>query len=125
MVRAPAAPSESLKPESSPEEPPEPVDLEPEEDVVMEPLAVGPAGVVPLLWGKGAIAAGVASGAVAMSWPAASEEAAAIAVSAAVSAGATASLTDEVTGETMLDAASTEADSTIEETTLVAASGVS
>ena len=88
MVRAPAAPSESLKPESSPEEPPEPVDLEPEEDVVMEPLAVGPAGVVPLLWGKGAIAAGVASGAVAMSWPAASEEAAATAVSAAVSARA-------------------------------------
>ena len=46
MVRAPAA--ESLTSESSPFFPPEPVALEPEEDVVMEPEAMGPAGMVPL-----------------------------------------------------------------------------
>jgi hypothetical protein len=46
MVRAPAA--ESLTSESSPFFPPEPVALEPEEDVVMEPEAMGLAGMVPL-----------------------------------------------------------------------------
>ena len=51
---------------SSPEseEPPLPVELEPEEEVVMEPEAVGPvAGVVPLLTGKGAATAVVAAAA--------------------------------------------------------------
>jgi hypothetical protein len=78
---------------------------------------------------------------VAISWLAASEEAAATAVEMAVSAGATASETDDVTSDAMLEtapreadsttdemalvAAPTEADSTTDEMTLVAASGVS
>jgi hypothetical protein len=115
MVRAPAAPSESLTSESSLEEPPEPVDLEPEADVVMEPDAVGPAGMVPLFWGNGA---GTAAVAVAMASVAA-EDAAATAVEAAVSTGATASLTDDVTSDAMLETAGTEADSTTDERALV------
>jgi hypothetical protein len=63
--REPAALSLSCSsPES--EEPPLPVDLAPEEDVVMEPEpeAAGPeAGMVPLFWGKGAATAAVVVGA--------------------------------------------------------------
>jgi len=65
--REPAALSWSC---SSPEsEPPLPVELAPEEEVVLEPEAVGPdAGAVPLVWGKGAATrVVVGAGAVAIS----------------------------------------------------------
>ena len=64
--REPAALSLSCSsPES--EEPPLPVELAPEEEVVKEPEAVGPElEMVPLVWGKGAVTAAVVVGAVAV-----------------------------------------------------------
>lgn len=88
MVRAPAALSLSM---DSSELVPllVPVDLWPEEEVVMEPEAVGPAVEVPLFTGKGATRE--VAVAVATSAEVTAEEASAIALSTAVSAGAEAS----------------------------------
>jgi hypothetical protein len=93
MVRAPAALSLSM--DSSSELVPLLllVDLWPEEEVVMEPEAVGPAVVVPLLTGKGATTEVTA----ATSAEVTAEEASAMALSTAVSAGAAASEIELVT----------------------------
>lgn len=83
--REPAALSLSCSSPDS-EEPPLPVELAPEEEVVKEPEAVGPvAGTVPLVWGKGAATAVVVgAGAVAISASEARAEDSEMALSTAV-----------------------------------------